>query len=63
MGTTSATGGVAIWPRPGDPPLSTTGSASTGALRHYQVWYRNAMPFCMPVTFNLSEGLSIAWVF
>jgi hypothetical protein len=27
----------------------------------YQVWYRNAASFCTPSTFNLSNGIEIAW--
>jgi hypothetical protein len=62
LGTAHATAGVAAWPVPGAPTLSAAGGAQSGQLLHYQVWYRNAAPFCTPATFNLSQGLSIAWV-
>jgi hypothetical protein len=62
LGTTQAPGGMATWPLAGAPSLSIAGSAQSGELLHYQVWYRNAALFCTPETFNLSQGLSVAWV-
>ncbi len=45
-----------------DPLVSVRGMVpGTGATRRYQVWYRNAAPFCTPSTFNLTNGLEIAW--
>jgi hypothetical protein len=32
-----------------------------GGLRHYQLWYRDAASYCTSSTFNLTNGLSIAW--
>jgi len=34
---------------------------ATGTTRHYQIWYRDAFPFCTSSTFNLTNGLSIGW--
>jgi hypothetical protein len=45
----------------GDPSLSTLGGASGGQLLRYQIWYRNAAAFCTPSTFNLTNGVAIAW--
>jgi hypothetical protein len=60
--TTHAVGSIASWPPVGAPTISTSGGAVSGQLLHYQVWYRNAAAFCTPASFNLSQGLSIAWV-
>jgi hypothetical protein len=60
--TAHAPGGLATWPVPGSPTLSVLGSALSGQLMNYQVWYRNTAAFCTPASFNLSQGLSIAWV-
>jgi len=54
-------GGMSMYPGPGDPPISVQGMNFAGALRHYQIWYRNAAAFCTPSTFNLSNGLSLTW--
>jgi hypothetical protein len=62
LGAAHATSGVATWPLPGGPALSISGAAQSGQLLHYQVWYRNSAAFCTPATFNLSQGLSVAWV-
>jgi hypothetical protein len=35
---------------------------SPGDLKHYQCWYRDTIAFCTSATFNLTQGLSIAWV-
>ncbi len=43
-------------------PLSVVGGLVAGDVRNYQVWYRNAGPFCTPSTFNLTNGLSVTWL-
>lgn len=43
-------------------PIHIAGSTSGGDVRHYQVWYRDAASFCTSATFNLTQGLTIAWV-
>jgi hypothetical protein len=57
----TASGGVATYPHAGEPPVSVAGSAPPNLSRLYQVWYRNAAPFCTSSTFNLSQGLSVPW--
>jgi hypothetical protein len=37
------------------------GLVAAPGTRTYQVWYRNAAAFCTSSTFNLSNGLQIAW--
>jgi hypothetical protein len=47
----------------GDPSISVRGGLSpTGGTRYYQAWYRNPVGFCTPGTFNLTNGIRIAWV-
>jgi hypothetical protein len=46
----------------GDPVLSVMGGITAPGTATYQVWYRNAAPFCTPQTFNLSNGLEITWL-
>lgn len=46
----------------GEPQLSTLGAIpSTGGVRFYQVWFRNAAAYCTSSTFNLTHGLEIVW--
>lgn len=49
-------------------PTVSSGSISTlglvppiGGTRTYQVWYRDANVFCTAATFNLTNGVEIAW--
>jgi hypothetical protein len=53
--------GASHYPGPGDPSVSVRGSVTVPGTRTYQVWYRNAAPFCTPSTFNLTNGAEIAW--
>jgi hypothetical protein len=53
--------GKSQYPEAGDPSVSVRGMVAAGDLRAYQVWYRNAASFCTTATFNLTNGLSIAW--
>lgn len=61
LGTRSNSNGTSSVPSAGDLPLSVRGGVTAGSTRHYQVWYRNAAVFCTASTFNLSNGVSIAW--
>jgi hypothetical protein len=45
----------------GGPSLSALGLLSGPGAIHYQVWYRNAAAFCSASTFNLTNGLTVAW--
>jgi hypothetical protein len=54
--------GVASYPLVGQPRISQIGAIPPqGGIRYYQAWYRNAAAFCTSSTFNLSNGLEIAW--
>ncbi len=61
LGINPSSGGVAEWPRAGDPGLSTAGVIPANATRLYQVWYRNAANFCTASTFNLSNSILVKW--
>jgi hypothetical protein len=60
LGTRTASGGVATYP-PAGSSVSVAGGATAGTTLRYQAWYRNAAAFCTSATFNLTNGLSIAW--
>jgi hypothetical protein len=54
-------GGASHYPGSGDLALHVRGGVGTAGNRYYQVWYRNAASFCSSATFNLTNGLRIAW--
>jgi hypothetical protein len=37
------------------------GPLASGDVRHYQCWYRDALPFCTSSTFNLTQGVSLTF--
>ncbi len=61
LGTKLNAGGTSRYPDSGDQPVSVRGGIQTATTRHYQIWYRNAASFCSPATFNLSNGMTVAW--
>jgi hypothetical protein len=62
LGTKQNTGGASQYPASGDAPVSVRGGVTSPGVRTYQVWYRNAAPYCTPSTFNLTNGLRVTWV-
>lgn len=47
----------------GDPTISIRGQVpAAGGTRYYQAWYRSALPYCMPETFNITNAIEIQWV-
>ncbi|MFN0243724.1 MAG: thrombospondin type 3 repeat-containing protein [Planctomycetota bacterium] len=55
--------GQASYPVGGDLSVSVKGMIPpAGGVRVYQAWYRNAVPFCAPDTFNTTNGLSVVWI-
>lgn len=45
-----------------DPEISDVGQVpALGATRVYQLWYRDAQSYCTSATWNLTNGVSIAW--
>ena len=61
LSTQANSAGASQDPAIGDQPISIRGLNGPGALRTYQVWYRNAAAFCTPSTFNLTNGLELVW--
>ncbi len=49
------------YPVAGEMALSIKGGVAAPGTRTYQIWFRNAAPFCTPSTFNLTNGVSITW--
>jgi len=64
LGTkTNSNGASAYGNATADIPVSVRGQLPAGGgTRTYQVWYRNAVAFCTPSVFNLTNGLEIVWV-
>jgi hypothetical protein len=62
LGTKTNAGGTSHYPTGADALISIKGAVPAGgATRTYQCWYRNAAAFCTTATFNLTNGVSIAW--
>jgi probable HAF family extracellular repeat protein len=61
LGTKANASGASQYPAALDLPVSLKGLVTTPGTRTYQAWYRNAASFCTASTFNLTNGLSIAW--
>jgi acetyl esterase/lipase len=59
--TVTNAGGGSSHPGPGDLPVSVRGAIAAPGTRWYQVWYRNAVGFCTPATFNLSNAVRVDW--
>jgi hypothetical protein len=54
--------GASSYPGAGQLPVSVRGGCHAADTRTYQVWYRNAAPFCTSATFNLTNGLEVTWI-
>ncbi len=61
LGPKVNSGGASQYPGAGDASVSVRGMIGAPGTRTYQVWYRNAADFCTAATFNLSNGVEIAW--
>jgi hypothetical protein len=63
MGVVFPTAGTASYPGGLTPaPISVAGGPiSANDTKHYQVWYRDAVPFCTSATYNLTQGVSLVW--
>jgi len=53
--------GASTYPTAGDPRISLRGGVSTPGVRWYQLWFRNAAPFCTQATFNLTNAVRVDW--
>ncbi len=58
---TNSAAGTSSFPGPGDPSVHVRGQITVPGTRTYQAWYRNAASFCTSATFNLSNGVELAW--
>jgi len=61
LGTKTNSASAGQFPENGDPSISVRGAVTTPGMRTYQVWYRNAAAYCLPATFNLTNGVTIHW--
>lgn len=61
LGVKVNSSGVSHYPGAGDSSVSVRGMDQPGDMRTYQAWYRNSTTFCTASTFNLTNGVSIAW--
>jgi hypothetical protein len=61
LGTKINAAGSSHYPAGADPLIHVKGLDAPGNVRDYQIWYRNAAPFCNPETFNLSNGVELTW--
>jgi hypothetical protein len=61
LGTKFNTSGASQYPVTGDQPISVRGLITAAGTYYYQIWYRNAATYCTASTFNLSNGVTIAW--
>lgn len=61
LGTKNASANTASYPVGADLAVSVKGLVAAPGTRTYQGWYRNAAAFCTASTFNLTNGLEIAW--
>jgi hypothetical protein len=62
LGVVFPTGNSASYPGGLTPsPIHVAGSVSSGDVRHYQCWYRDAAAFCTSATFNLTQGLTLTF--
>ncbi len=53
--------GQSSYPGAGELSISSRAAITSTGPRVYQVWYRNAVAFCTPSTFNLTNGGEIVW--
>lgn len=61
LGTKINAGGTSQYPAGGDASVSVRGLVTSPGIRTYQIWYRNAAPFCSAATFNLTNGVELNW--
>ena len=61
LATKPNAGGASSYPGVRDPRVSVRGLVTAPGTRTYQVWYRNAAAFCTTSTFNVTNGILIAW--
>jgi hypothetical protein len=61
LATKTNAAGRSQYPENGDATIAVRGGCTPGAVRVYQVWYRNAAAFCAAATFNLTNAVEVSW--
>jgi hypothetical protein len=61
LGSIVNVGGASTYPSGAQASVSVKGGIVSPVTRTYQGWYRNAAAFCLPSTFNLTNGIEIVW--
>jgi len=62
IATVPATGGVVVYPGAGATSISVRGGLlPEGGTRYYAARYRNALSFCTPNTFNVTNQVAVTW--
>jgi len=61
LGLEANVAGASQYPTGPDQPVSVKGMTSAGVGYRYQAWYRDAIVYCTPSTFNLSNGVLAYW--
>ena len=59
----NSTSGMSSYPTGAQPKVSLKGAIPPGGgTRFYEIWYRDPlMTFCMPETFNFTNGFGVVW--
>ncbi len=61
LGIAQNVAGSSVYPVAPQPAISLKGNVLAPGTRTYQVWYRNAAPYCSVSTFNLTNGCLVTW--
>ncbi|MBL8857452.1 MAG: hypothetical protein JNL28_02970 [Planctomycetes bacterium] len=61
LGLEANVAGASQYPTGPDQPVSIKGMTSAATGYRYQAWYRDAVVYCTPSTFNLSNGVLVYW--
>jgi len=53
--------GSSQYPAAGDVAVGARGLVAAPGSRVYQTWYRDSVAYCTASTFNLTNGVMVAW--
>ena len=62
LGTKVNVTGTSSYPVAGDLSISVKGAVPPGAMRYYQVRYRDNPAFCTVEMFNQTNGVQVTWI-
>jgi hypothetical protein len=57
----TSSSGWSTFPLGTDPSVSVKGNVTAPGVRIYQVWFRDAAPFCTSSAFNLTNAQQVTW--